>query len=176
MPWKLSMLRTCQPCDGQPPGPAQVRELLAKGANTEAVDKDGLTALYLAALNGHEAATCSLCKGGAAICVPALVAILKQDWPQMEDTLATCVTTKVPPDELGGRATALMPASAPRTIVRVSNSDKLEFKTYNFQNDREGEKLLPQTKRGLDGACCEDGIVRFWDLHGHPLWGLSWKS
>ena len=35
--------------------PAQVRELLAKGANIEAVDKYGKTALHLAARRGHDA-------------------------------------------------------------------------------------------------------------------------
>ena len=35
--------------------PAQVRELLANGANTEAVDKNGETALHHAAARGHDA-------------------------------------------------------------------------------------------------------------------------
>ena len=53
--WLLSLLRTEQPCDAQPPAPAQVKELLAKGANTEAVDFKGKTALHYAARSGHDA-------------------------------------------------------------------------------------------------------------------------
>ena len=53
--WLLRVLRTSQPCAAQPTVVAQVRELVAKGANTEAVDEDGLTALHTAALSGHDA-------------------------------------------------------------------------------------------------------------------------
>ena len=38
-----------------PQAPPQVRELLAKGANTEAVDEYGETALHFAAESGHDA-------------------------------------------------------------------------------------------------------------------------
>ena len=53
--WLLSLLRTEQPCDAQPPAPAQVKELLAKGAKLEAVDFRPWTALHYAAHQGHVA-------------------------------------------------------------------------------------------------------------------------
>ena len=53
--WLLSLLRTEQPCDAQPAVLAQVTELLAKGANKEAVEKDGKNALHAAAKAGHAA-------------------------------------------------------------------------------------------------------------------------
>ena len=53
--WLLSLLRTYHPRAAQLLAPPQVRELLAKGAKIEAVDKDGKTALHLAAWSGHVA-------------------------------------------------------------------------------------------------------------------------
>ena len=51
--WLLSLLRTCRPCDAQRTVLAQVRELLDKGANIEAVV--GSTALNIAAEKGYDA-------------------------------------------------------------------------------------------------------------------------
>ena len=90
--WLLSLLRTCQPCDAQSTGPAQVCELFDNGAKNDAA---------------------------------CLAIILMKDWPGMEDMLKSSLTTRVSPDELDGRASALMPARAPRTIV--TDSDTLEF-------------------------------------------------
>ena len=45
-----------------------MRELLEQGANAEAVDKDGNTALHLAAKNGHDAVIRTLLDKGANIC------------------------------------------------------------------------------------------------------------
>ena len=42
-----------QPCDAQIRVPPEVRKLLAKGAKVEAVNKDGTTALHIAANRGH---------------------------------------------------------------------------------------------------------------------------
>ena len=47
-----------------PRAPPQVRELLAKGANIEAVDKDGRTALHNAASRGHDAVVRARTRGG----------------------------------------------------------------------------------------------------------------
>ena len=52
--WLVRLLRTYRLCDAQPRAPAQVQELLEKGANIEAVDNYGLTALHNAASNGHK--------------------------------------------------------------------------------------------------------------------------
>ena len=51
-----SFLRTYPPGDAEPTAPPQVRDLLAKGADIEAVaEKGGCTALHVAAMIGREA-------------------------------------------------------------------------------------------------------------------------
>ena len=100
-----------------------------------------------------------------------LAHFLMQDWPEMEDILALSFSSRVPPAELAGTASAFMPASAPRTVV--SYAEKLtQGSEGNVYLGSDGRTLLPQRRlksghtmvpttvyRCPRGVCSED-IIR----------------
>ena len=131
-----------------------MRELLAKGANIEALREP----------------------------LRSLADYLMQDWPEMEEILALSISSRVPPGELAGTASAYMPPRAPRTVVSKSEmlTERPHLNFYRIEAPifgapilrAEGRELLPQKKlrsnltmvpttvyRCCRGVCSED-IIR----------------
>merc|ERR1712216_61141 len=71
-----------------------------------------------------------------------LASILVEDWPEMEEILKSALITRVPPEQLKGITAALLPASAPRTVVSELSADGYIGGT---------NQLLPKAARDLRG-------------------------